>query len=714
MLLFPALATLLCMAAGERLEKRQPAFRLIWLIPFLCVLLLTGGRCLIGLMDWIDVILVRWNQVREAGIRLLDNGMTEEGLRSFSFLMAVLQAELIWFFLHRSRNGALGLYNLGWMLLLLLLDDFPSFSCALFLAGLLGSVMAGANREISLRMRCWMLGMAGVLCIGARLVPAGELPGIRLGREAAAEAVHTLRYGEKLLPEGDLREADKLKSASKIVMGIQSEQEKSLYLKGFVGARLLEGTWRALPDAAYGGEDAGILQWLSEQGFDPLTQSAGYYELCENAEKPEKNTILIRMEKGNRYYLYAPSSLAGIDMGEGSAKKDLYLKSQGLLGQRQYKETELSSARPAELTIPEAWVTAPVTVEQQAYSEAEAVYRDFVYRHYTTVDADLDGLLQSWFWADYETESDGIYSAVSHIREKLAEGITYTETPEAAPEGTEPIRWFLTESREGNAMLYASAAVEALRSHGIPARYVEGYYLSAGSFSESHDGSAIVSGENAHAWAEVYFDGIGWLPVDVTPGYYYDALRLQQMVGLPDAVRKTAALEESDQGADEIQDLENGAAGGESESDRAVPAAGKQLLGFLAIVLLLLTAGICTAELLRGLRLRRLVRSFQQEDIIGRARTAEWLLFALLGLLGIDASLGWAADKVDRELSERFEAIRPGEYRRVSRLLEKAVYAETLLEPYEERTIYSFFDKLAAAGRKQGLLARLRIRYMLF
>ena len=31
---------------------------------------------------------------------------------------------------------------------------------------------------------------------------------------------------------------------------------------------------------------------------------------------------------------------------------------------------------------------------------------------------------------------------------------------------------------------------------------------------------------------EVYFDGIGWLPVDATPGFYYDNVTLQQMVEL--------------------------------------------------------------------------------------------------------------------------------------------------------------------------------------
>ena len=35
----------------------------------------------------------------------------------------------------------------------------------------------------------------------------------------------------------------------------------------------------------------------------------------------------------------------------------------------------------------------------------------------------------------------------------------------------DPIAYFLTNSRKGNAVLYASATVQALRAHGIPARY---------------------------------------------------------------------------------------------------------------------------------------------------------------------------------------------------------------------------------------------------
>lgn len=110
------------------------------------------------------------------------------------------------------------------------------------------------------------------------------------------------------------------------------------------------------------------------------------------------------------------------------------------------------------------------------------------------------------------------------------------------PEGQDPLQWFLTTSRTGNQMLYASEAVEVFRAHGIPARYVEGYYLGASKIQDSKNGEVSITGENAHAWVEVYFDGVGWKAVDVTPGYYYNVATLQKMVNTPEQIKKNAAM----------------------------------------------------------------------------------------------------------------------------------------------------------------------------
>ena len=62
--------------------------------------------------------------------------------------------------------------------------------------------------------------------------------------------------------------------------------------------------------------------------------------------------------------------------------------------------------------------------------------------------------------------------------------------------------------------------------------------------AESTEKTVTLTGKDSHAWVEVYFDGVGWLSLDVTPGYYYDAVSLQQMIGMPEQASKNAALED--------------------------------------------------------------------------------------------------------------------------------------------------------------------------
>lgn len=291
-------------------------------------------------------------------------------------------------------------------------------------------------------------------------------------------------------------------------------------------------------------------EWLQTQGFDPFTQSAAYYRLTGDA--PKANTVEVSVQNASRDAVYAPASMEKVTDGDVHERRDALLKGRGLFGTRNYTVTEVSGTRPSELMVAENWVSSPQTEEQTAYAEAESVYRSFVYDAYTAADEDLLPVLNRLFWQDYDDENDGVYSALSRIREVLKAQVRYSETAEAAPDNADPIAYFLTDLRKGNAVLYASATVQALRAHGIPARYAEGYYLPIAKTQSSADGIAALTGQDAHAWAEVYFDGIGWLAVDATPGYYFDAVALQQMVSLPDTVRKTAAIDEDWLGAEQV------------------------------------------------------------------------------------------------------------------------------------------------------------------
>ena len=80
----------------------------------------------------------------------------------------------------------------------------------------------------------------------------------------------------------------------------------------------------------------------------------------------------------------------------------------------------------------------------------------------------------------------------------------------------EPISQFLLDSppKGAHCEYFAAAAAILLRCLGVPSRYVEGYYA-----HESDGlGGTIVRQRDAHAWAEAWVVGTGWVTVDATPG----------------------------------------------------------------------------------------------------------------------------------------------------------------------------------------------------
>ncbi len=87
----------------------------------------------------------------------------------------------------------------------------------------------------------------------------------------------------------------------------------------------------------------------------------------------------------------------------------------------------------------------------------------------------------------------------------------YTLTPPRL--GAWAVDDFLFDSRRGFCEHYASAFVFLMRAAGVPARVVSGYQ---GGELNPLGNYFIVRGRDAHAWAEVWLDGQGWVRVDPT------------------------------------------------------------------------------------------------------------------------------------------------------------------------------------------------------
>lgn len=100
------------------------------------------------------------------------------------------------------------------------------------------------------------------------------------------------------------------------------------------------------------------------------------------------------------------------------------------------------------------------------------------------------------------------------IRDALQNGYRYNLTVENPPDTVDFVAWFLLSEKEGYCTYFASAATMLCRMAGIPARYVTGFYAHL-----DENGQAVLTGERAHAWTEVYLRGAGWVTLDATPGY---------------------------------------------------------------------------------------------------------------------------------------------------------------------------------------------------
>lgn len=116
--------------------------------------------------------------------------------------------------------------------------------------------------------------------------------------------------------------------------------------------------------------------------------------------------------------------------------------------------------------------------------------------------------------------------------EKELSGYHYTSSPGKLPGRIQTpedfLEYFLLEKKEGYCAHYATAFVLLARYLGFPARYVEGF-----SVPVTQEKVMEVYSGRAHSWPEVYFEGVGWISFEPTPGYgdiHYDGWEIKKQI----------------------------------------------------------------------------------------------------------------------------------------------------------------------------------------
>ncbi len=108
------------------------------------------------------------------------------------------------------------------------------------------------------------------------------------------------------------------------------------------------------------------------------------------------------------------------------------------------------------------------------------------------------------------------YDRVKAVESYLLEGGRFEYTFQLPDFGDmDPVSAFLTETRSGSCEQFSTAMALILRVWGIPTRLAIGY--KGGQYSPVSQ-TFTIRDSNAHAWVEVYFNELGWVEFDPTPG----------------------------------------------------------------------------------------------------------------------------------------------------------------------------------------------------
>lgn len=283
-----------------------------------------------------------------------------------------------------------------------------------------------------------------------------------------------------------------------LYLDISSDLNAPLYIRGYVGSNYTGSGWKELTDSQ---NEEGLAT-----GMDLISLSSQYYQLLQELYNSEdvsvaRRDLVISDVDANSAFSYIPY---GTDLTAYTAGDpfDAYPKedTDREIFSMYYMNTQrLSNIKKLETAA--------------ALNTSDASYRSFADSVYLTLPTKgLDS-----FYAEYSGKQfESIADCVAFVRSTLGAHASYTKAPGSTPRGEDYVEYFLYENKQGVCTHFASAAVLLFRLYGIPARYVEGYLVRELS---AENGAQAIMDDCAHAWAEIYIDGAGWIPIEVTPGF---------------------------------------------------------------------------------------------------------------------------------------------------------------------------------------------------
>ncbi len=250
--------------------------------------------------------------------------------------------------------------------------------------------------------------------------------------------------------------------------------------------------WRSLTYDHYSGRG-----W-STSGTETIEYEAG--ELASDVEKTRNQRTVrqrVRLASHMSGIVHVAGTLTSIDQ----PYKVAWRSNQEIFG----ATLEVNTYRADSLVT---------SVTKDELREAKMDYEPWIQERYLQLPEEMSPRVMALARDLTATEPTPFDRALA-IETYLRTTFPYTLEVPFPPADQDMADYFLFDLQKGYCDYYATSMVVLARAAGIPARMVIGYITG---YYEVHNARYVVSEADAHAWAEVYFPGYGWIEFEPTAG----------------------------------------------------------------------------------------------------------------------------------------------------------------------------------------------------
>ena len=457
-----------------------------------------------------------------------------------SWITGILADKCIW--LRRAADAAMILYCIiGTVLKAEISKEVFALICFLLLMHTLEEIQLKWKKSGCPDMKEHITRIAPILlagCLTVYVMPAPEKPyDWQWAKTLCSKAVTGFHkvYGIMTHPSDDYGKIG-FSDHNSFLAGLRSNDEIVMYIKadnktvnefrlvGCISSDFKGRSW------AFDTENSGFSRLLDTMETSGAVQK---YGTAARTDYLQKNDLQCEFCLYNTQYIFSP---AKIKMKETKAKnRKIAEKNGSLISEKRlhYQDSFFISCLILNYANPnlEHFLTDAEPIDEEEWNRTAATedvlnQNEYSYAAYQKYRRDVyEQCCRSYGVSEkaaalinrIQGTSSNRYEAMKQL-EAYLRTMTYStdcgSLPADVTDAKSFLDYFLFTSQQGYCVHFATAFVLLANEMGVPCRFVQGYHV-----KKDENGSFVVRQSNAHAWPEVYFDNVGWVAFEPTPGY---------------------------------------------------------------------------------------------------------------------------------------------------------------------------------------------------